>query len=130
MSRLTEEQLQAFKLIKDGHNCVILGQAGTGKSVLVREASARLREMGKNVAVTASTGIASRQFHDGRTIHHWAGLSDGRYENTQLLQLFQTDSWEAARQRIRNTDILFIDEISMLSQRVFEQVALCFEIHM
>ena len=33
-------------------------------------------------------------------------------------------------QRIRNTDILFIDEISMLSQRVFEQVALCFEIHM
>ena len=62
MSRLTEEQLRALKLIKDGHKCVILGQAGTGKSVLFREASARLREMGKNVAVTASP--ASRQFHD------------------------------------------------------------------
>ena len=27
------------------------------------------------------------------TIHHWAGLGDGRYENTQLLQLFQCFSF-------------------------------------
>lgn len=48
---------------------------GTGKSVLLREIIKRLREKGKIVEVTASTGIAAVNV-GGKTLHAFAGQSD------------------------------------------------------
>ena len=43
-----------------GHNImIILGQAGTGKTTLNNNIRSDLSRMGKNVAMTATTGIAS-----------------------------------------------------------------------
>lgn len=42
-----------------GHNMLICGAAGTGKTTLLRALVAVLAEMGFNVALTAMTGLAA-----------------------------------------------------------------------
>ena len=57
------------------------------------------------------------------TLHSWAGLRDGRYTNTQLLELLRTDvQFKAAATRISQADVLVIDEISMISCKVWSQL--------
>ena len=120
---VTDEQERAFLEIKGGHNLVVLGQAGTGKSFLVRETQRRLASEGRRVHVAASTGIAASQFLHGTTQHHFAGILDGRFSNTEALQrVFQQPETVG---RIREAELLIIDEISMLSVRIFEQVSRC-----
>lgn len=117
---LNYEQSQALEFIKSGHSCVVLGQAGTGKSYLIKETLKKRNN--KNVSVTASTGLAARQFTGATTIHHWAGLMDGRFENQHLLRIIS----EETRNRIKTCNVLIIDEISMISRKVFEQVRVIF----
>ncbi|XP_053379045.1 ATP-dependent DNA helicase PIF1-like [Mercenaria mercenaria] len=57
------------------------------------------------------------------TLHHWAGIGDGRHSFEKLTELFDNnDNYVSARQRIVSAECLVIDEISMLSKRVFEMV--------
>lgn len=85
-----------------------------------------IRELAKTkvTAVTASTGMASLQLGmNATTLHHWAGISDGRYSHECLQDLIDTDDRFAdAKARILKTDCLIIDEISMLSSRTFDMV--------
>ena len=77
----------------------------------------------KSVAVVCTTGMATKQFRDASTVHYWAGLKDGRYSDKTLLHLMNTsEEFQNARKRISSVDILMIDEISMLSMKVFEQL--------
>ena len=61
------------------------------------------------------------------TLHRWSGVADGRYDLPTLLNLITTLSYyEDVRERISRTDVLIIDEISMISLRVFDHVeAVC-----
>ena len=82
-----------------------------------------LKANGKHVAVTATTGLASQQFLDlgGVTLHHWAGMMDGRFAKEELLEnLLYNDGYHRALDRIKKTDVLFIDEVSMMSAKTFE----------
>ena len=106
----------------DGHNVLVLGQSGTGKSCLVKEISTRLSDLGKTVYLTGTTGVASLNI-GGVTIHSWAGIIDGRFTDNELLHKIQTNEhYEQCKQNILNTDCLIIDEISMLSLKSFNQI--------
>jgi len=76
------------------------------------------------VAVTATTGMASTQLGSGATtLHHWAGIMDGRYNKEKLAELLDNDDGFAlAKERVKKAECLVIDEISMLSARTFENV--------
>lgn len=77
---------------------------------------------GLKVAVTTTTGLASLQFSElgATTIHAWSGIRDGRLTNEALAQQILNDDAELeTKQRIQNTDVLFIDEIGMLSKVTF-----------
>ena len=81
--------------------------------------------VGKHVSVTSSTGIAATYYGDlgACTLHKWGGLHDGRYQNSELLHLILTDEhFGDVKGRILNTDVLVIDEISMVSNRTLSQV--------
>ena len=76
------------------------------------------------MAVTATTGMASLQLGpNAATLHHWAGISDGRYSDDKLAELFDhDDKYVSSRQRIKSAECLVIDEISMLSLKIFEMI--------
>jgi len=49
---------------------------------------------------------------------------DGRYSEEDIRKSMATDEgWEATRQRLKNIDVLIIDECSMISTRIFNQVS-------
>ena len=55
--------------------------------------------------------------------HKWAGLKDGRYVNMELLHLLKTDKrFQNVNQNLKQTNYLFIDEISMISSKLLAQV--------
>ena len=104
-------QSAALSILKLGHTTFLTGAAGSGKSYVLREYIAYLRNHGVSYAVTASTGIASTHIN-GTTIHSWSGIgikdSIGRYELDAL------EEKQNLYKRWNNTSVLIIDEVSML----------------
>ena len=71
-----------------------------------------LEELGISPAVTASTGIAATHI-GGYTIHSWSGI--GIKRDLDLYALDKITQNERVVRRVRNTCVLIIDEVSMLS---------------
>lgn len=124
---LTLEQKNVLDLVLKGHNVYIGGQAGTGKSFLLTHIFDSLIKQGKQVSVTGTTGIACTHFPArccAVTLHSWSGMDDGRYESEQLCNLLQNGvKYKHALRRILTTDVLLVDEVSMLSKKLFEQLS-------
>ena len=89
---LDEDQKIAFELA-NGHNLIISGQAGTGKSFLLKYIVKDQREKQKNVAIVCSTGIASTLYEElgAKTLHKWAGIEDGRHLYKERVHQVQSD---------------------------------------
>jgi len=116
-------QQEALEILKAGANVFLTGEPGSGKTYLVNQYVAWLREHGIAPAITASTGIAATHI-GGMTIHSWSGIGVKTELTKQDLRRIE-DNRRAAR-RIVNAHILIIDEISMLSARTFGMVdAVC-----
>lgn len=116
-------QEKVYDMVKSGHNVLVLGQAGTGKTFLMKNISGLLKNAGYNVAVTATTGIASTHLPNSTTLHKWAGLEDGRHSTSELIYLLKNDErFQLAKDRIISTHILIIDEVSMLSERTMSKL--------
>lgn len=121
---LNDEQKAAATKILSGRNAFITGGAGTGKTHLLRYLIQELRkEHGeKSVAVTAPTGIAAIHI-DGQTVHSFAGM--GIDENAPLDETMARQSSEPdeyVMDQWRQCQVLVIDEISMLSGSLFEEL--------
>ncbi len=102
-------QDEALAILESGQSVLLTGAAGTGKTYLLRRFIKRAREDGKAVSVTATTGLAATHLN-GATIHAWAGI--GVQD-----ELSKTHLQKVSKQRrdiINKTDVLIIDEISML----------------
>lgn len=85
--------------------------------------------MGKNVQVTASSGIAAQNMKsklkhfETSTVHKCFDLKDGRYENDELVDLIMSDeNYSVTNENIISVDTIIIDEISMLSLKLLEQI--------
>ena len=92
-----------------GENVFITGQAGSGKTFLLNEFINEARKKGKIVAVTATTGLAATHLN-GTTIHSWSGMGVAN----SISGNFYSKIRKPRRENICETDILIIDEISML----------------
>ena len=71
---MNEKQLAALEFARDGHSIFICGQAGTGKSFVLRCIVEELRRLGKRCALTCSTGVACTHFASqfgANTVHRW-----------------------------------------------------------
>ena len=104
-------QSQALKILLAGHNVFLTGSAGTGKTFLLNKFIEKAKKRKLKVSVTASSGIAATHL-SGRTVHSWSGMGIERdMDDKSIRKLFKkVDVWE----RIRETQVLIIDEISML----------------
>ncbi|KAB5588410.1 ATP-dependent DNA helicase pfh1 [Ceratobasidium theobromae] len=113
---LTEEQKFVVKrVVEEGKSLFFTGSAGTGKSVLLREIIRRLHRKRRRVEVTASTGLAAVNI-GGKTLHAFAGAGLGKLPVSEILKQISSK----AKSRWRETDILIIDEISMVEAWWFD----------
>jgi ATP-dependent exoDNAse (exonuclease V) alpha subunit len=104
-------QKDALEILKMGYNCYITGAAGSGKTHLLNEYIKFLKNKGVEVGVTASTGIAATHM-GGTTIHSWSGL--GIRDELTEYDLEDLESKKYLHDRFTNTDVLILDEISMI----------------
>lgn len=102
-------QEQALAILESGESVLLTGAAGAGKTYVLNQFIRRAKRRGKQVAVTATTGLAATHLN-GTTIHAWSGIG--------VMDVFDkrhAGKLSQSRQDLINkADILIIDEISML----------------
>lgn len=116
-------QMEVLYYLLRGDNIVLCGQAGAGKSWVIdtfrkiaEHCNALMERENKsfNIAMTASTGVAASLIR-GKTIHSWSGLGINVDKfDPRLLNEKDNRIWKRASKRIKQTDCLIIDEVSML----------------
>lgn len=119
------QQQYAVDAVLAGHNIAIVGTAGTGKSHLIGVLVRQLRQIGRRVVVTASTGMAAMSLAGlgATTLHSTTGILDGRFTKEELTQrILHNEACEDTRAKLAEVDTLIVDEASMISVKIFEQV--------
>lgn len=103
------DQELALEILHAGHNVLLTGPAGSGKTFVLNQFVAGAKREGKHVSVTATTGLAATHL-GGNTIHAWSGIG----VHDELQEDFEDYLLKTRRDIIETTDVLVIDEVSML----------------
>jgi len=111
-------QQAAFDAIEAGKSIFLTGPGGTGKSYLLNELSKRST---REVSLTAMTGCAALLLNSkAKTLHSWAGVGLG----TDVVPILVSKVRKSRRAALRwlKTDVLVIDEVSMMTPDLFEKL--------
>ncbi|EFW98921.1 ATP-dependent DNA helicase pif1 [Grosmannia clavigera kw1407] len=118
---LTREQQHVVDLVAAGRNVFYTGPAGCGKSTVLCALEKRLHHMHKTVHILAPTGRAALNVH-GTTTWTYAGLTPDDHARP-LAKLLAACHRKAVWQRLSRTDVLIIDEISMIENLHLERLS-------
>lgn len=115
---LDECQKKALEIVKNEphRNLFIQGQAGTGKSTLIKFIKEELENQKKLYAVVAPSGIAA-ELIGGTTIHSLFKLGAHDYFPLNIVEKYQQ-----YQDIVKHIDTLIIDEVSMLRADVFDTI--------
>ena len=121
---LSEEQRGILKaVVEEGKSVFFTGSAGTGKSVLMKQIIAKLRDKyvrePDRVAVTASTGLAACHI-EGTTLHSFAGAGLAKEPAPELVKKIKRNA--KTKSRWQRTKVLIIDEISMVDGDLYDKL--------
>lgn len=116
---MNQNQEYAFSLVEKGKNIFVSGPAGTGKTHFINEVVNRMRYKHPNkiIGKTAMTGSAALLI-GGTTLHSYLGIGickDTLEMIIRIRKMRKHKIWET-------TDILIIDEVSMLSKEMLESL--------
>lgn len=103
------DQALAGLILDAGQSALLTGPAGSGKTYVLNAFIRRAKAVGKHVAVTATTGLAATHLN-GSTIHSWSGIAI----HDELPAKYHEGLSDSRLETIKKTNILVIDEISML----------------
>ncbi|EME39415.1 hypothetical protein DOTSEDRAFT_28572 [Dothistroma septosporum NZE10] len=109
---LHEEQFRVVDCIENGHNVFYTGSAGVGKSTVLKAFVKGLKAQGKHVDIIAPSGIAALAI-GGSTIYSYAGWHPDIFKEG-IDKLINKANGKTVRKRLCQTDVLVIDEISMV----------------
>ncbi len=107
---LTDEQKTALDVLMSGQNSFVTGNAGTGKSVLLRRFAKKAKEADKRVLICAPTGIAAINV-GGVTIHRAFSAPSSAMEK----------NYPVSRTNL-SFDVIIMDEVSMCRMDLFAYV--------
>ena len=112
-------QETALEVMKSGVNTFLTGPPGCGKTYTTNLFLDWAYDNGKKITVCASTGIAATHIN-GSTLHSYLGVrNDDVLDIDDLLQIINNSY---TQKRLNGTDILVIDEVSMLSAQMIENM--------
>lgn len=103
------KQDHALEVMLLGESVLLTGPAGAGKTYVLNQFIKLARSEGKHVSVTATTGLAATHL-GGTTIHSWSGIGI----SDEIEPGFGDNVSKTRREIIEKTDVLIIDEVSML----------------
>lgn len=112
-------QEAALAMLKKGGNVFLTGEPGSGKTHTINRFTEWLDANRKRYAVTASTGIAATHIN-GQTIHSWSGIRIKSNLTARQIETMLSDEYVYAR--LLNTDVLIIDEVSMLDAQFIDDL--------
>ena len=119
--QFSKEQEIAYNKYIEGHNIFITGPGGTGKTALIRCIQRDAYKKGINIQVCALTGCAAVLLEcKAKTIHSWAGIGLGNGSIEQIVQKVMKNKF--VKTNWKGTNILIIDEVSMMSLKLFEML--------
>lgn len=102
-------QALALEIMLSGQSVLLTGPAGAGKTHVLNQFIKLAKGDGRHVSVTATTGLAATHL-GGTTIHSWSGMG----VLDEIPTGFVEHITKGRREIIEKTDVLIIDEISML----------------
>ena len=115
MNLSTSQQL-AFDKFGSGSNIFITGPGGSGKTELIRQIVKSTRKV---IQVCALTGCAAILLEcKAKTIHSWAGIGIATGDVDEVVSRCTSNRFKMA-QWIK-IDVLVIDEVSMMSRKIFD----------
>jgi ATP-dependent DNA helicase PIF1 len=119
--KLSPEQHTVYNKYLQGNNIFITGPGGSGKTALIRLIYGNALSRKKQIAVCALTGCAAQLLEcNARTIHSWAGIGLG----TETVEFYVKKITKSSfrRKQWQMIQILIIDEISMMSLKLFDLI--------
>lgn len=118
---LSAQQAAVVDLIVKGRrNVCYTGSAGTGKSTVLKAVVRELKQQGKTVDIVAPSGIAALAV-GGQTTFSYAGWVPDTFKMS-LVNLAKRAHGKRIRRRLCATDVLIIEEISMVDSHVFQRL--------
>ena len=111
-----------FDKLISKQNIFLTGGAGVGKTTITRKIIELYEEDAKKVAKLASTGMAATLIN-GQTLHSFLDLGIA----SSLVELEKNGKYEIKKKikkLISSMDLIVIDEISMVSDELFEMIRL------
>ena len=114
-----QQALDAFNVKWPTNNVLLTGPGGSGKTALIKRMVEEGEAAGKTVQVCALTGCAAVLLgcKGAKTVHSWAGIGlasgpHGKVIDKVVSSKYKSRAWG-------KVDILIIDEISMMSLKLF-----------
>tara|TARA_Y100000780_G_C13694897_1_gene421138 strand:+ start:759 stop:2108 length:1350 start_codon:yes stop_codon:yes gene_type:complete len=116
---LSETQQEIFEYYKEGKNVFITGPGGCGKSYLLKQIIADATRNKIKTSICAMTGCAALLLGCGsKTLHSWAGIGLAKDEDYKIISRIESNRFK--KMNWKSTHLLILDEVSMMSKRMFE----------
>ena len=123
LPKLCEEQQNVVDMVLGGRNVFFTGSAGCGKSTVLEAVVTKLKAKHKQVDVIAPTGRSALQVHGMSTWSYMGWTPDFHKYSLEKLKSRGFRTYVAAR--LRRTEVLIIDEISMVENHHLERINIC-----
>ena len=118
---MNDKQKEAVSAFLNGDNVFLTGPAGTGKSYTLKEVLIAANQKKFKVGVTATTGSAAHLI-GGRTIHSFLSIGLAKASAYALAANTKMKNKKVAK-TIMELNVLFVDEVSMLSAELLEKIS-------
>lgn len=118
--KLVPEQQHVVDLILQGHNVFYTGSAGCGKSTILKSFVRQLKNRGRRVKIVAPTNLAALNV-GGQTTWNFAGWTPDSMK-IHIEKLKKNSLGKESWKKFDETDVLVIDEISMIENLQFQRL--------
>lgn len=118
-------QTEAYLNLIAGRNVFLTGPAGSGKSFVIDQYANMLTALDPNIDIirTSTTGVSATNIN-GITIHSFLGCHFKDYNRPyndvkEEYSIHSKERWRRGDKKLKNADVVIIDEISMMSKSFF-----------